>query len=1097
MKDQQQIAQTVQRLRHRLVELAAWRDRHSLPLAGRFKAAGVEEWVPLQEGDAWPSRAFPVQMEFSVTVPQSWAGEPVWVRLAVGGEACLSVGQQGLGGLNPYHREYPVLDPARGNEELRFALEVVPKGLFGTPNYHPQIEAARLVLPDLLLRAFHEDLEAVLDAAGYLVNAGRPEVAALVSAAIEDALAGIELPRSPTPDYLARIVQAPEAAAVQASIWDEWSFEAEPVALPEAVRAELPARREAFRRALEHIRTRYPAEGRLWLSGHAHIDLAWLWPFAETRRKIRRTFATVAHLMERYPELHFNQSSAQAYAWLEEDDPELFARVRAKVQEGRWELVGGMWVEPDGNLLSGESWARQLLYGQRYFQSRFGRRARVCWLPDTFGYTANLPQMLQLAGIPYFFTTKLNWNETNPFPYDLYRWEGLDGTQVLAHSFLNDAPAPPGFGGYNGRIVAEDLGRTWRNFKGKRFFDASLFSFGAGDGGGGPTAEMLERYRRLRDFPGLPRLEMGRVEDFYQAVEGREASVEGQNPPPTPHTLAPTLPVWVGEQYLELHRGTYTTQGRVKGLHRRLEHTLVEAEAAAALAHRLLGRPYPQDELYAAWTTLLRHHFHDVLPGSSVHQVYQEARRDLEATLEEAEGLREAALRELSARVTAEPSDALAQVVVWNLALEERPLRIRLPRPTEGAFRLLAPGGIEVPYQELEGEVFAEAEEVRVPGLGYLALAVVGGTPSPAPGLLRVSPTGLENRYLRVEVGADGTLQSVYDKEAGREVLGGRGNQLWAYTDIPREWDAWEVDATYARDGQEVRATGEPQVVEQGPLRASLRVERRLEGVQIEQDYRLTAGGRRLEVVTHLGWGRRRTLLRAYFPLAVRSHEAWYETAFGAVARPTHANTSWDAARFEVPAHRWADLSEAGYGVSLLNDGKYGHSAKGNTLGLTLLRSPVYPDPYAEEGEHRFTYALYPHLGDWRTGTVAEAHDLNAPPRAVTVPAQGAGWPVQQHFARVQGAGLRLAALKKSEDGEGLILRLYEAQGGRGEARLEVSFRGDSRVGSFRGDSRVASFTGKAARRVDLLEQGSGELEGTGQTLRFDFGPYQVISLEI
>ncbi|MFZ5992621.1 MAG: alpha-mannosidase [Deinococcota bacterium] len=1062
MKDQRPIAQSIQRLQRRLIELSAWRDRYTLPLVGRFKAAGAEEWVPLQEGQAWPSRDFPVQMEFSATVPPGWAGEPVWVRLGVGGEAWLSVGGRVVGGLNPYHREYPVLDQARGGEELRFVLEAVPKGLFGTPIYQPRIEEARLVVPDLLLRAFHEDLAAALDAAGYLVGGGKPEIAALLGGVIEEALAGLALPRSPTPGYLARLVQAPEAAAVQASIWDEWHFEAEPVALPEAVRAELPARREAFRAALEHIRTRYPAEGRLWLSGHAHIDLAWLWPFAETRRKVRRTFATVAHLMERYPELYFNQSSAQAYAWLEEDDPELFERVRERVQEGRWELVGGMWVEPDGNLLAGESWVRQLLYGQRYFESRFGRMAKVCWLPDTFGYTANLPQLLQLAGIPYFFTTKLNWNETNAFPYDLYYWEGLDGSRVLAHSFNNDAPAPPGFGGYNGRVMADDLGRTWRNFKSKRFADTSLFSFGAGDGGGGPTAEMLERYRRLKDFPGLPQLETGRVEDFYDAVAGQN----------------PSLPVWVGEQYLELHRGTYTTQGRVKGLHRRLEHTLVEAEAAAALAYRMLGRTYPQAELYSAWTTLLRHQFHDVLPGSSVHQVYQEAWRDLAATLEQAERMRGEALRELSAAITPEPRDAQAQVVVWNLTLEDRPLRLCLPRPSEGGFRLLAPGGVEVPYQELGGEVFAEAEGVCVPGLGYLALAVVPGTPRPAPGGLEVSPNVLENHYLRVEVAPDGTLASLYDKQAGREVLGGRGNQLWAYPDLPREWEAWEVDAAYAQDGVEVLAAEAPRVLEPGPLRASLRVERRLEGAVIVQDYRLTAGGRRLEVVTHIRWERRRTLLRAYFPLAVRSHEAWYETAFGAVARPTHTNTPWDAARFEVPALRWADLSEAGYGVSLLNDGKYGHSARGSTLGLTLLRAPVYPDPYADEGEHRFTYALYPHAGDWRSGTLREAHDLGAPLQAVIVFAQGSGWPVQQHFARIQGAGLRLAALKKSEEGQGLILRLYEAHGGRGEARLEGPLV-------------------RGAKPVDLLEQATGLLEPMGPTLRFGFRPYQVISLEI
>lgn len=1064
MNIHQSTEQTLRRLEHRLVELSAWRNRFSLPLEGRFQAAGSRTWTPVKEGDGWPSRNFPVQVEFSARVPEDWAGLPVAVRLWLGGEAKLIANGKLVGGLNPYHKEYPLLEKARGNDTIELVLEAVPKGLFGTPNFQPRIEEAHLVVPDPLLRAFHEDLAAAVDAAKYLATHGRPEIAALVAEAVEAALVGLELPRSPTAGYLARIVQAPEAAAVQASIWDEWRFEAEPVQLPEAVITSLPARRQALKAALGAIQSRYPAEGKLWLSGHAHIDLAWLWPFSETRRKVRRTFGTMLTLMERYPWFHFNQSSAQAYAFVEEDDPELFKRIQARVKEGRWDVVGGMWVEPDGNLLSGESWARQLLYGQRYFQEKFGQRALVCWLPDTFGYTANLPQILRQGGIPYFFTTKLNWNETNAFPYDLYQWEGLDGSRVIAHSFLNPNQ------GYNGNVLAYDLGETWRNFKGKRYHDTSLFSIGWGDGGGGPTFEMLERFERLKDFPGLPRLEMGRVKEFYTAVE---MSTKGGG-----QTQNPDLPVWVGEQYLELHRGTYTTQSRTKWYHRRLEHVLVEAEAASTLAYTLLGEAYPQAELYTAWTTLLKHHFHDVLPGSSIHQVYQEAERDLGATLEAAQGLRQAALERLSAHVAVE-NKAATKIVVWNLTLEDRPMRLRLPRPIKGAFRLLAPGEVEVPYQEQGGAILLAAEDIRVPGLGYLTLAVAHGSPAQVTSDLEASVSVLENRYLRITVGADGTLESVYDKAAEREVLAGRGNQLWAYTDIPREWDAWEVDAAYARDGQELKVTQPPRLTRSGPLEASITVERGMEGATVIQEYRLQAGSRRLDVHTYLRWARRRTLLRAYFPLAIRNHEAWFETAYGAVARPTYANTSWDAARFEVSAHRWASLDESGYGVSLLNDGKYGYSARGNTLGLTLLRSPVYPDPHAEEGEHRFTYALLPHAGDWRGETLPEAQDLNAPLQALTLSAQGGDWPASRKLVGVDAPGLRLSALKKSEEGNGVVLRVYEALGGRGVARLQTE------LGA------------KTARLVNFLEERQTDLKAAVGRMEVGFEPYKVISLEL
>lgn len=382
-----------------------------------------------------------------------------------------------LGGLNPYHAEYPLLEPAQGDEKIRLEVEAVPKGVFGSPVQEPRLEQATLLVPDLQVRALCTDLACALEAVPHLA----PDLAQHLLDVLSEAFAHIELPRSPAQAYLNQLERSAWAQET-AKLWEEWRFEGPGLPLQEEHRKSLKAARDFFRQALAHLRQRYPASGKLLLSGHAHIDLAWLWPIAETRRKIRRTFATVLHLMERYPELYFNQSSAQAYAWLEQDAPTLFEQVRARVQEGRWELVGGMWVEPDGQLLSGESWVRQLLYGQRYFQQKFGIRAQVAWLPDTFGFAANLPQLLRQAGLPYFFTTKLNWNETNPFPHDLWQWEGLDGSRVLAHGFWNPNE------GYNGRLEALDLAGTWKNFKGKRYHDTSLLTFGYGDGGGGPSA---------------------------------------------------------------------------------------------------------------------------------------------------------------------------------------------------------------------------------------------------------------------------------------------------------------------------------------------------------------------------------------------------------------------------------------------------------------------------------------------------------------------------------------------------------------------------------------------------------------------------------
>jgi alpha-mannosidase len=1085
--------QSLKRLSNRLLELGAWRDRDwNLIPDGEFRVQADAAWQPVRLGDSWPIQDTPIEFRFSVAIPKTWAGSPVHCRFRLGGEALLFLNDQPLAGLNTFHEEHPVLIKASGGETLRFSAHAVSHGLFGTPSARPCVDLAAVVVPEPDVRSLYDDLAAVLDAARYHYLKGRYSLVELLADLMHRVFVKISLPRNDTEHYLSRVAATSQSRSAEdfygneeslASLWERWEFPSKPSPLTPEQLQRIREVREQFRKDLAEARSRFPAEGRIWLTGHAHIDLAWLWPLEETRRKARRTFYSVTGLIDRYPNFHFNQSSAQVYSWVEQDDPALFEKIRAQVKAGRWEPIGGMWVEPDGNLLSGESWVRQLLFGQRYFESRFGRRINVAWLPDSFGFNGSLPQLLVSAGIPFFFTHKLSWSERNPFPYNLYWWEGIDGTRVLAHSFTNPET------GYNARVTASELGETWQNFLGKRIHDTTLLSFGYGDGGGGPTEEMLERYSRLRACPGLPDLKMGLVADFYEqipmahSVPGDDSAPGLPNPASRPaRSSLPEpkrqgkvgilndgaksgVPTWVGEQYLEYHRATFTTQAKVKLLHRQLEHALVEAETAAAVAFVWEGRSYPAERLASLWQTLLLHQFHDILPGSSIHSVYEAAHQQLTAALEGAGRLREDSLRR------SQPGYA-----VWNLQLRDRPFFAELTGAGDKAPSVFSIESRQLlTQQSADGGLLLAESDANVSALTAVALRSESGATSPVKPFLTVTSRQIENQGLRVTLSQDGTVESIYDKTFGREVLADRGNQLWLFTDIPRQFDAWDIDETYTDEGTELLAVAEPEIVEQGPIRAALRVIRRHEEIEIIQDYRLAAHFRRVEIATTVKWHGRRRLLRAIFPLAIHTHEVWSETAFGAVARPTHRNTPWDQARFEIPVHRWADLSEPGYGVSLLNNGKYGYSAHGNVLGISLLRGPIYPDPYADEGEHAFVYALYPHTGDWRNGTVREAEDMHSPLRII--PTSGSGRPSLFRFA---GESLRLASLKKAEDSDAIILRLYEAHGGRGKTTLETAVPLQKAV------------------VVNILEDETQELTITDERrITFEFKPFQVISLKL
>ncbi len=766
-------AQRLARLKVRLDELRYWRTREETAVTG-WSLDGA----PIDVGAPWPSREGVHRFAANGEVPAHWPLEETRLLLDLGGESLVTLshatGEPTSFGIDPYHREFPV--PER---QFAIAAEATAREPFGVPVRAPRLGYAGLHWIDMPVHRLHLLLLQVAETCEVL---SAHEVVPHLLAAAEAAIMSLDWP-SDTADYIARVAPSPQ----QQRIWELPELIDRPAPLNQGQRASVVASQDALVERLKALQKRYPPEGALTLTGHAHIDLAWLWPYAETRRKMRRTFHTATALMRESRDYRFNQSTAHYYAQVAEDDPALFDRIKARVASGQWEVVGGMWVEPDTNMPTGESLARQILYGQRYFEKQFGKRHKVCWLPDCFGFSGALPQLLKQGGIDSFFTIKVNWSETNRIPADLFWWEGLDGSRVLAHTFDNPV------GGYNGRLGPEAVFHTWRNFKTKALHDSSLLAIGYGDGGGGTTPEMVEREVQLRDFPVLPRARWGNVADHFAQAHQRAAET--------------TLPVWRGEIYLELHRATLTTQSNVKRLHRQAERALITAETAAALAH-MIGAPAPAS-LETHWRVVLKNEFHDILPGSSIREVYQDAEAELGGVIATAKAEQEKALDAIASHLPEGGSDGL---LVVNPSL---------------SIRRIGTGAETIPP---------------------LGIAVVARDVAPVSGL-SASERHLENAILKVTIAEDGTIASLIHKPTGRQALAGNGNQLWAYpVDKPRNWDAWDIESDYAERGEQVSDVESIALVESGPARAALRVVRRFRASTITQTYVLTANAPRLDI---------------------------------------------------------------------------------------------------------------------------------------------------------------------------------------------------------------------------------------------------------
>ncbi|HTD50695.1 MAG TPA: glycoside hydrolase family 38 C-terminal domain-containing protein, partial [Acidimicrobiia bacterium] len=756
----------------------------------------------------------------------------------------------------------------------------------------------------------------------------------------------------------------------------------------------------------------------------------------ETKRKCARTFANALRLMDDYPEYRFSASQAQQYQWMKDHYPPLYERLREQVDAGRFEPIGSMWVEADCNIPSGESLVRQIVHGKRFFMDEFEIETTDLWLPDVFGYSAALPQILQEAGISSFLTQKMSWNDVNRFPHSTFWWEGIDGTRILTHFPPADT--------YNGDMSVGELTKSERQFAQRTVSKHSLYPFGYGDGGGGPTRAMLESARRVADLDGVPRVELGTVASFWETLRGE----------------SPELPVWVGELYLEYHRGTYTTNGAIKRANRRNEQALRAAELWSVAAASMHGQwsAYPIDALDEAWKLLLLNQFHDIIPGSSIHWANDDCLRDHARISQATTDVIVAAQHAIVDRI--DTAGMTHPLVVFNAASRARTELIEVPNDGEPTL-----------------------VSVTVPACGYTTIDRDALPPDTAPAVT-VSERSLENELLRVTWDDAGLLRSIFDKDNDREVLasGAPANVFQLHDDRPRDFDAWNVDVDYLDHRIDLTDIVSIAVVERVTQRGAVRFVREFGTSTITQTMRLAAGSRRLDFDTEIEWHERHKFLKVAFPVDVLASRATYEIQFGHLERPTHTNTSWDVARFEVCAHRWADLSEPGYGVALLNDCKYGYDVHGNVMRLSLLRGPGWPDPQTDQGRHHFSYALFPHAGDLRAGgVVAEAEAFNVPLVAVPVAAHapGAGtWPSTASALRADRPNVTVEAVKKADHERAVVVRVSEAFGTRGRVRLATSLPVTS------------------ATRVDLLERDLHTIACDAGVVELDLRPFELVTLK-
>lgn len=773
--------------------------------------------------------------------------------------------------------------------------------------------------------------------------------------------------------------------------------------------------------------------------GHTHIDVAWLWRLKNTREKCSRSFTTVLRLMEQFPEYVFLQTQPQLYDYVKHDFPQLYEQIRHRVEEGRWEADGGMWVEADCNLTSGESLTRQLLIGSRFYKEEFGRDVTYLWLPDVFGYSWALPQILKKSGIHTFMTTKISWNQYNRMPHDTFWWKGMDGSEVLTHFITTPTPwQEPGswFYTYNGELIPQTVKGTWDAYTDKDVTRELLIAYGHGDGGGGVNRDMLERRRRLDLVPGMPEVVTSTAAEYFDKLQKAVRDTDQYV-----HT-------WDGELYLEYHRGTYTSHAANKRMNRKMEFLYRRAEWMAVMKAVACGdiALAGQERLTEGWKILLTNQFHDIIPGSSIKEVYEDCKEDYEKAETIAQSLEAEALSRIM-----KPEDGC--FTVFNPSSWKQDGLVLLPIDGEG--KAADEEGNRLTAQRTDDGLLVRVTDIPSMGYGIVKVTALDGSTEESPFLLTGSLScdhidrggsaapaqelTVETPFYVITINEAGQICRLFDKDYKKEVLpkGGRANVLQMFEDKPLNNDAWDIDMFYQQKMREITMLTRFGVKENGPLRLVLHYEWAYGKSSFSQDMILYGHSRRIDFETQVDYQEKHQLLKAAFPVDIRSNYATYDIQYGNVRRPNHWNTSWDQARFESVAHKWADLSQRDYGVSLLNDCKYGHDIKGNVMRISLIKAATHPDHQQDQGLHQFTYSLLPHGGDFVEGrTEQEAFLLNQP---LSVVKGRADLPYRSFLTFTEG-DVSVDAVKESEDRTAMVIRFHEYTGGFMRAAMQTGF---------------------------------------------------------
>lgn len=803
--------------------------------------------------------------------------------------------------------------------------------------------------------------------------------------------------------------------------------------------------------------------------GHTHIDIAWLWTIEVAKDKAVRSFGTVLEFMKEYPEYKFMSSQPHLYKAIKEQQPELYEEIKKKIKSGQWEAEGGMFVEADANLPTGESLVRQIIKGKQFFLEEFGVDNEVLWLPDVFGYSAALPQIMKECGLKYFMTTKISWNEINKMPYDSFWWKGIDGTEVLTH-FIPSSDydrlqvRDNRFTTYNAMLEPKQVKGAWSRYQQKDKNKEVLMAYGFGDGGGGPTKYMIENQRRLeKGIPGCPVTKNATSLEFFNQLNESAKKTK--------------FPKWDGELYLEYHRGTYTSMARNKKSNRRAEVMLHNIELMGCLGSLLTGKEYPKKDLDIMWETVLRNQFHDILPGSSIQEVYEDSKKEYEELFASGTDLFHKDLNELKAAVDA-PANS---IIVYNMNGFQSDGYVTIKTGDELDGYCVISGEETYPIQKIgEGNYLIQVKEI--PAMGYKTFELAPCNTKSQEKVI-VTKERLENAFVRVLFNEKGQMISIYDKQADREVLqpGQAGNVLMTYEDIPHNWDAWDINNYYVEKSWEISQVSETQI-EEGILRSGLKIKRQYLDSTITQTIYLYQDSPSIEVKNEIDWKESHLLLKALFPVDIHTSEATFDIQYGNVARQTHYNTSWDYAKFEVCHHKWLDVSEDNYGVSILNDSKYGCNVHEGVIGLSLIKSATSPNPEADKEYHEFTYTIYPHKGDWREAKVGkDAYQLNNPLIGLLKETEGGFLPGQYEACSVNGENVMIELIKQPENGEEntVIIRLFEYFNRRAKVSLKVPYLVEK------------------ALDCNMLEEEKGALEVKDNEILFDIKPYEIKTIKI